>query len=109
MFSSFFYSNHLGWAGLFSGNNLKGKYLSLILSVVVICDSLRERCSYSELFWFIFSRIWTEYREIRTISPYSVRMRDNMNQNNYEYGHVLRSDCFHWIQFHKAISVATID
>ena len=28
-------------------------------------------------FWSAFSRIWTEYREIRSISPYSVRMPEN--------------------------------
>ena len=27
------------------------------------------------------------------ISPYSVRMRENTDQNNFEYGHLLRSDC----------------
>ena len=26
------------------------------------------------------------------VSPYSVRMRENANQNKYEYGHFLRSD-----------------
>ena len=30
--------------------------------------------------WFIFSGIRTEYREIRSISPYSVRMPENMDQ-----------------------------
>ena len=29
--------------------------------------------------------------EIRSISPYSVRMRENADQNNSEYGHFLRS------------------
>ena len=33
---------------------------------------LREKCPYSELFWFLFSRIWTEYEKIVCISPYSV-------------------------------------
>ena len=28
---------------------------------------------------------------ILRISPYSVRMRENVNQNNSEYGHFLRS------------------
>ena len=31
-------------------------------------------------FWSVFSRIWTEYREIRSISSYSVRMRENTEQ-----------------------------
>ena len=29
---------------------------------------------------------------LRSISPYSVRMRENTDQNNSEYGHILRSD-----------------
>ena len=37
---------------------------------------------------FVFSRIWTEYGEILRISPYSVRMRKNADQNNSEYGHL---------------------
>ena len=43
-----------------------------------------EKCSYSELFWSVFSRIRTEYREIRRISLYA-------DQNNFEYGHFLHS------------------
>ena len=52
---------------------------------------LRKKCPYSELFWSAFSRIRTEYGEIRRISPYSVRMRENADENNSEYGHFLRS------------------
>ena len=52
---------------------------------------LCEKCAYSELFWSAFSRIRTEYGEILRISPYSVRMRENADQNNSEYGHFLRS------------------
>ena len=29
--------------------------------------------------------------EIRSISPYSLQMRENADQNNSEYGHFLRS------------------
>ena len=53
--------------------------------------SLREHCSYSELFWSAFSRIRTEYEEILRISPYLVRMRENADKINSEYGHFLRS------------------
>ena len=53
--------------------------------------TLREKCPYSELFWSTFSRIRTEYGEILRISPYSVRMQENADQNNSEYGHFLRS------------------
>ena len=45
-----------------------------------------------ELFWSIFSRIWAEYEEIRSISPYSVQMRENADQNNSEYGHAVFVD-----------------
>ena len=34
----------------------------------------------------------TEYREIPRISPYSVRMWENADQNNSEYRHFLRSN-----------------
>ena len=51
-----------------------------------------EKCPYSELFWSAFSHIQTEYREIRwSISLYSVRMWENVDQNNSEYGHFLLS------------------
>ena len=57
-----------------------------------------------KLFWSIFSRIRTEYGEIRSISPYSVRMRENADPSNSEYGHFLRSvdfsittlNFYHW-------------
>ena len=49
--------------------------------------SLRKNCLYSELFWSAFPRIRTEYEEIRSICPYSVQMRENADQNNYEYVH----------------------
>ena len=55
-------------------------------------NSLHEKCLYSELFWSAFFLIWTEYGEILRISPYSVRMRENADQNNSEYGRFLRSE-----------------
>ena len=50
---------------------------------------LRKKCPYSELFWSAFSRIRTGYEEIRSISPYSIQMRENADQNNSEYQHFL--------------------
>ena len=47
-------------------------------------QSFCEKCPYSELFWSVFCRIWTEYGE--------VLMRENTDQNNSEYGHFLRSE-----------------
>ena len=55
-------------------------------------QSLREKCPYSELFWSAFSRIRIEYMEMRSISTYSVRMRENTDQNNLEYEHFLCSE-----------------
>ena len=52
---------------------------------------LREKWPHSELFWSAFSRIRTEYKDIGSISPYSVRMQEYADQNNFEYVHFLRS------------------
>ena len=64
---------------------------------------LREKCPYSELFWSTFARIRIEYGEILPISPYSVQMRENTDQNNSEYGHFSRSVevlyCMGWNNF----------
>ena len=46
--------------------------------------ALRKKRPYSELFWSTFSRIQTKYGEMPCISPYSVRMRENTDQNNSE-------------------------
>ena len=53
--------------------------------------ALRKKCPYTELFRSAFSCIRTEYGEIWSISPYSVRMRENADQNNSELGHFSRS------------------
>ena len=50
-------------------------------------NSLRKKCPYSELFCSAFSRIRSEYGEILHISPYSIRMRENADQNNSGYRH----------------------
>ena len=56
-----------------------------------INSALPKKCQYSELFSPAFSRSRIEYGEIRSISPYSVRMWENADQNNSEYGHFSRS------------------
>ena len=53
------------------------------------------KCPYSGLFWSVFSRIRTENGEIRIVSPYSVQMRKNMDQNNSKYGHFSRGVSLH--------------
>ena len=56
-----------------------------------LAKTLRKRCPDSELFWSVFSRIWTKYGEILGISPYPARMQENADQNNSEYRHFSRS------------------
>ena len=56
----------------------------------MISTAMREKYPYLELFWSLFSRIWTEHREILCTFPYSVRMRENKDQNIFEYRHFLR-------------------
>ena len=55
---------------------------SKLVAETVFWVSLREKCPYWELFLSVFSRIRTEYGEITRTSPYSVRMRENTDQNN---------------------------
>ena len=61
---------------------------------ILYFPSLREKCPYSEFLWSAFSRIRTEYGGMWSISSYSVRMRENTNQKNSEYGHFSRSASF---------------
>ena len=61
-----------------------------------ICQyyTLRKMCPYSEFFWSVFSRIRSDYGEILCIAPYSVRMRENTDQNNSEYWNFSRSEYY---------------
>ena len=52
--------------------------------------SLRKKYLYLELS-SVFSRIRTEYGVILRVCPYSVGMRENMDQNNSEYEHLLHN------------------
>ena len=51
---------------------------------------MRKKCQYSELFWSVFSLIWTKYGEI---SPYLSVFSPNAGKYGpeYEYGHFPRS------------------
>ena len=53
--------------------------------------ALRKKCPYLELFWSVFSFIWTEYEEIRGVSPYSVRIREKEDHKNSDYGYFSHS------------------
>ena len=60
--------------------------------------TMHEKCPYSELFWSVFFCVWSECEEIFRISPYSVIMWENTDQNNSEYGHFLRSVMQHLVE-----------
>ena len=74
-------------------------------NIIVPCikerKALREKCPHSEIFWFTFSRIRTEYDEILRTSPYSVQMRENADQNNSEYEQFLRSEVQTYFKIHE--------
>ena len=82
----------------FAGLNLSEFKLNHLKRIFTSCSRLSKflrdylqkhcikKCPYSALFWSVFSRIRTEYEEMRNISPYSVRMREDADQNNSEYG-----------------------
>ena len=58
---------------------------------IILIIALHEKCPNSEIFWSAFFCIRTGYREIRNISPSSVQMLENADQNNSKYGHFLRN------------------
>ena len=68
------------------------KLIQVFISLFQI--TLLEKCPYSGFFWSVFSCLRTEYGEMRSISPYSVRIRENTDQKNSEYGHFSRSVSF---------------
>ena len=60
--------------------------------------SLREKRLYSKFFWSVISRIRTECKDIRSISPYSAQILENTDQKNSECleSNIVMED-YHWI------------
>ena len=54
-------------------------------------------CPYSDFFWSVFFRVWTEYGEMRRIPPYSVEIREKMDQKVSKHGYFPRSDFFNLV------------
>ena len=76
---------------------LKGNFNKItkqFLAVITDRLTLRKKCPYLQFFWSAFSCIWTACREIQSISPHLVRMRENMDQKNSKFGHFSRSVTF---------------
>ena len=61
-----------------------------------ISSTLCEKCTNTEFFWSIFSGVQTEYGEIRSIYPYSVRMRENTDQKKLRIWTLFRQ--WHYIR-----------
>ena len=57
-----------------------------------------ETYLYSEFFWSAFPRIRTEYRKTQSISPYSVRMRENTKTRKNP-----NTDTFHTVILSKHV------
>ena len=64
--------------------------------------TLPESCQYLEFFWSVFSRIWSEYREMQSNSPYSVQMQKNTDQKSFGFGHFSRCDAVGGSQHRKS-------
>ena len=82
-----------------------------LLNVLKFVDlTLHQKCRYSELFWSLFSGIWTEYGEILRTSPYSFRMRENIDQSNSKsFAKFTREHMCHQLSFlKKKLQVALV-
>ena len=64
---------------------------SIAINTTATLPPLHKNCPHSEFFWSAFSRFRTEYGETIRISPYSVRIQKNADQNNSEHGQFTRS------------------
>ena len=52
---------------------------------------MREKCPKWSFFWSVFSCIRTEYRDLLSKSPYSVRIQENTDQKKFVFGDFSRS------------------
>ena len=55
---------------------------------------MRKKSPYSEFFWPVFFCIWTDYEDLPCKSPYSIRMRENRNQESSECGHLYSASIY---------------
>ena len=66
-------------------------------SWLMSCLFTARKVSVFGVFWSVFSSIWTGYREIQSMHPYSVGMREYTDQKISEYGHFSSSGS--WTKF----------
>ena len=70
-----------------------------------LIKSLRKKCPYSKFFWSVFSQFWTEYKKIRSISPYSrkygirefekIRTKKTPNADTFHSANIQAEYCCH--------------
>ena len=77
----------MDWIVISAGQ--ESKYVFSKISAYAHCV---KKSPYSELFWSVFSRIWTECGEKLRISPYSFRMRENTGVLEVKDKHVNRDE-----------------
>ena len=68
------------------------KYLDMVTKINRFRSNLLSTHCVKKVRIRRFSNIPTIYGKIRRISPYSLRMRENMDQKTSEYGNFPRSD-----------------
>ena len=73
-------------------------FLKCKLEIVRVFHCLKN-VQIRTFFWSVFSRIRTVYREIRSICPYSVRMRENTDQKKLRIW-TLFTECSFWTFIH---------
>ena len=83
--------------------NFKEKYFHNIINLISPFTVFKDRqtiedCEKVFVFRVFLVRIFLDLNWIRSKSPYSVRMRENMDHKNFKYEHFLRSArmCF-WL------------
>ena len=73
--------------------------------IAVCCDvHFMKSVQIRSFFWSLFSRIWIEHGGLLRKSPCSVRIRENTDQKNSEYGHILRSTRARLIPFSNRLA-----
>ena len=62
---------------------IKARKITIIQQNKLIARKMpsQKRCPYSEIFWYGFSRIRTEYRDLQNKFPYSVQMQENTRKH----------------------------
>ena len=81
------------------GTTLTNFYIILPLDILDTIGHCVKSVQIRSFFWSVFSRIRTEYREIRSISPYSAQMWENKDHKKSVFGHFSRNGKWYYCQW----------